>query len=457
MIRGDATADGANTATGSGPRDRAPRTRRRATRLAPDRALVRRLLDGGGDALRQCMQCATCSAVCELTPEDAPFPRKEMLWAQWGLADRLLVDVDLWLCHECHDCTVRCPRDARPGDVMAALRQECVSHYSWPRGLARWAARPGGLVGLVVGAAALLAAAAWGWEAAGATAAELAGTGLPDAGPRIVIPFSPRLPHGLLGVLFATLLLLDGALLGLGAARYWRALVRANRSGGQTRAPTSWGRSLRLALGRVAWHEDFGRCQTERGRRVGHSLVLYGMLGLVLVDLWVVTARYSPLRTGLVYPLGLTDPWKILANLAGAALVLGCVTMAVERWGRPARWFPGGQTAAPSRPRSAPSGTYGDWLLLALLLTVALTGFVTEALHFARMEPTRHLAYLVHLVSVVTLLLVLPYTKLAHLAYRTVAFVYVERHGLRRRRAGPAAPAPSPSPAAATLAPREVP
>jgi hypothetical protein len=88
------------------------------------------------------------------------------------------------------------------------------------------------------------------------------------------------------------------------------------------------------------------------------------MLGLVLVDLWVVTARYSPLRTGLVYPLGLTDPWKILANLAGAALVLGCVTMAVERWGRPARWFPGGQTArraARARRRRAPTATGCCW------------------------------------------------------------------------------------------------
>jgi len=444
-------------ASSSAHRKRTGTRRPRPERLAPDRALVRRLLGSGGEALRQCMQCATCSAVCELTPEDAPFPRKELLWAQWGLTARLVTDVDLWLCHECHDCTVRCPRDARPGDVMAALRQECVSHYSWPRGLGRWAAGPAGLVGIVLGAAALLAAAAFGWEATGATAAELAGAGLGDPGPRIAIPFSPRLPHGLLGVLFSTLLLLDIAVLTVGALRYWRALLGATRVARGGKTPAGWGRSLRLALGRVAWHEDFGRCQTERGRKLGHSLVVYGMLGLFLVDLWVVTARYNPLLTGLVYPLGLADPWKLLANLAGVALVLGCVMMAAERWGRPGRWFAPERAPGGRRPRPAPSGAYGDWLLLGLLLTVALTGFVTEALHFARMDPTRHLAYLVHLVSVMTLLLVLPYSKLAHLAYRTVALVFVERHGLRRRRASAPAPARAPAPAAPALAPQEAP
>lgn len=442
-------------ASSSEHRKRAGTKRPRAERLAPDRALIRRLLGSGGDAMRQCMQCATCSAVCELTPEDAPFPRKEMLWAQWGLTHRLLVDVDLWLCHECHDCTVRCPRDARPGDVMAALRQECVSHYSWPRSLARWAARPAGLVGIVLGAAALLAGAAYGWEAAGATAAELAGAGLPGAGPRIALPFSPRLPHGLLGVLFSALLLLDITVLGLGAARYWRALLGATRAARAGKTATGWGQSLRVVLGRVGWHEDFGRCQTERGRKLGHSLVVYGMLGLVLVDLWVVTARYNPLLTGLVYPLGLADPWKLMANLAGVALGLGCVMMAVERWGRPGRWFAPERAPGGHRPRPAPSGAYGDWLLLALLLTVTLTGFVTEALHFARMDPTRQVAYGVHLVSVMTLLLVLPYSKLAHLAYRTVALVFVERYGLRRRRSSAAAPAPAP--ATPALAPQEAP
>ncbi|MBN2191637.1 MAG: quinone-interacting membrane-bound oxidoreductase complex subunit QmoC [Polyangiaceae bacterium] len=433
-------------------RDSAPAKKPRPKRVVPDREVVRRLLGSGGDAMGQCMQCATCSAVCELTPDDAPFPRKEMLWAQWGLVDRLVSDVDIWLCHECHDCTVRCPRGARPGDVMAALRQACVSHYSFPQGLARAAAAPAGLVWIVLASAALLAAASIGWDATGVTVAELTG-----GGTRIAIPFWTRFPHGLLIALFLTVFAFDVAVLGLGMRRYWRALSATALSAPTRATPNAWGQSLRAALGRIVWHDDFASCQHEARRRFGHGLVVYGTVGLMVVDLWVVTARQNPLLSGLVYPLGLADPWKLLANLAGVALVMGCVMMGIERLRRRERWFPGGKWSGLEGVRRAPSGTYGDWLLLGLISTVVLTGFVTEGLHLFRVDELRYAAYAAHLVSVTTLFVVLPYSKLAHLAYRTLAFLFVERYGLRRRAAVRAETAPAASCAQPKLSPQEVP
>ena len=78
--------------------------------VKPDREFLHRLLDEGGEDLKKCFQCATCSVVCELSNERKPFPRKEMVWAQWGLKDRLVADPDVWLCHQCSDCSTRCPR-----------------------------------------------------------------------------------------------------------------------------------------------------------------------------------------------------------------------------------------------------------------------------------------------------------------------------------------------------------
>jgi quinone-modifying oxidoreductase subunit QmoC len=81
------------------------------------------------------------------------------------------------------------------------------------------------------------------------------------------------------------------------------------------------------------------------------------------------------------------------------------------------------------RDREQVAGTYFDWSLILLLLFVVLTGFATEAMHFARMEPHRHTIYFFHLVLIFALLIYLPYSKLAHIVYRTAAMVFAEHTG----------------------------
>jgi len=374
-------------------------------RLAPDRELLHRVLASGGEDLRKCMQCATCSAVCELTDARQPSPRKEMLWAQWGLTDRLMADPDLWLCHQCNDCTSRCPRRARPGDVMAALRRECVLHYATPRAFAGWVNRPVGLFWMALITAALIATAAGLWQAFGLSTTELSLTG-----PRTVFPFWTRLPHGVLCVVFISLFLFDLVVLAMGARRFWRNLGASSLQP-NLHQPVA---SLRATFRRILWHDDFGRCTTSRRRRIPHLLVIYGMLALWLTSVWVVTARWNPLLEGLVYPLGFWNPWKLMANLAGMAVTVGLAWMLAERW---------------KRPDMSGSTTYSDLAMLASLLLIALTGLATEMLHILRMEPLRFAAYSVHLIAIGMLLCMLPYSKLAHVVYRTLALAHAECTG----------------------------
>ena len=378
-------------------------------RLRPDRELLAAVLGSGGEDLKKCIQCATCSAVCELADAKHPGPRKEMLWAQWGLGERLMGDPDPWLCHQCGDCTLRCPRSARPGDVMAALRRECVIHYGTPRAFGRWVNESRSLPWVVLLAALLLAAAAIVWHGSGAAATEMS-----LGGPRMVMPFWTLLPHWLLGSLFTLLLLFDVCVLVRGGRRFWRDLQAASPALGTARP---LGASLRGALRRILWHEDFGLCGQSQARRSSHLLVIYGMLALWLVSLWVVTARWNPLLEGLVYPLGFWSPWKLLANLAGLAVAVGAALMLAERAERPAT---GGATR------------YADGALLGFLLTIVLTGFAAEVTHFLRIEPLRFAAYALHLVAVFALLWTLPYSKLAHVVYRTLAVVHSERIGRGR-------------------------
>ena len=44
--------------------------------VKPDRDFLHRVLAEGGEDLKKCFQCATCSVVCELSDGKSPFPRK---------------------------------------------------------------------------------------------------------------------------------------------------------------------------------------------------------------------------------------------------------------------------------------------------------------------------------------------------------------------------------------------
>ncbi|MFC1895434.1 4Fe-4S dicluster domain-containing protein, partial [Thermodesulfobacteriota bacterium] len=110
--------------------------------VEPDMNFIKEIMARGGDTLKKCFQCATCSVVCPISPDKKPFPRKEMIASSWGLKERLVSDVDVWLCHQCGDCSTKCPRGAKPGDVLGAVRSYAIEHYAKPKALARWVNDP---------------------------------------------------------------------------------------------------------------------------------------------------------------------------------------------------------------------------------------------------------------------------------------------------------------------------
>ena len=107
-----------------------------------DLEFVQELLGSGAAELKYCYQCATCTVVCPITPDESPFPRKEMVYAQFGLKEKLVSSLDSWLCIHCNDCSTHCPRGARPGDVMNVIRSMSIVHFSRPAFLAAAAQSP---------------------------------------------------------------------------------------------------------------------------------------------------------------------------------------------------------------------------------------------------------------------------------------------------------------------------
>jgi heterodisulfide reductase subunit C len=79
----------------------------------------------GGEVVKLCIQCGTCSASCPNAGKMDYTPRQLIAMARAGMRDEVLSSRSQWLCLSCYLCTVRCPRGIKPTDLMHTL--ECLA------------------------------------------------------------------------------------------------------------------------------------------------------------------------------------------------------------------------------------------------------------------------------------------------------------------------------------------
>jgi len=380
--------------------------------VMPSPQFRRELGRRGGETAARCYQCATCSSVCELAPDDAPFPRTQMLWAQWGLVDRVAASPSLWLCHQCNDCNIRCPRDAQPGDVMQTLRSLAVERLAFPGFLGRLCANVGKTWPLLVGLPLLLwiiLLAAFGGHGAHLIPPVDASLGALDGR----FYYEHFVPHVLIYVVYTLTVLWVSIAALVGASRLWKLM-----GGVQQRAGSFLG-GLWSVIVEIATHGRFGTCgEVNAKRRWGHFLVFWGFVGaavtsgLLILYLYRDTPPFSyvPLVMAHDYPLPLLHPVKWLGNISALALVVGGALLYLNRL---------------STDRRVGAMTAFDRFFLWTVLAVIITGVLTETLRFIAVAPVVACSmYLLHLSIVLTLFFTFPYSKFAHLVYRTVAMVH---------------------------------
>lgn len=75
----------------------------------------------GGEAINSCIQCGVCTGSCPTANQWDYPPRRAIAMIRAGLRDELLSSNSMWFCVSCYSCTVRCPRDIKPADIMHAL------------------------------------------------------------------------------------------------------------------------------------------------------------------------------------------------------------------------------------------------------------------------------------------------------------------------------------------------
>ncbi len=76
----------------------------------------------GGDTLRTCLQCGTCSGSCPNGSDMDYSPRILFALIFAGLEEEVLKSNTMWYCLSCYYCTERCPKDIPITDLMYTLK-----------------------------------------------------------------------------------------------------------------------------------------------------------------------------------------------------------------------------------------------------------------------------------------------------------------------------------------------
>jgi quinone-modifying oxidoreductase subunit QmoC len=326
-----------------------------------------------------------------------------MIAAGWGLKDKLIADHDVWLCHNCGDCTTLCPRGAKPGDVLSAIRAYTVGEYAVPKNLAKQIRDPKKLpvlmaipavIFIVLGLLSNMVGLNWFsinpsdahlWQA------DYINNYLVDI---IMIPTFN----------FAIIVFL------LGLYRFITDVHKTALAEGKTTRNTFEVSALLQALikvvPRILSHARFNECSENKERAVSHMMVLFGFIGLFIVTASFFIAEWV---LGIEGPYSQMNPIKWLGNISGIALIVGGILLVKSRLAK-----------------SDSVSSYWDWYLVGLVLALGGTGMLTESLRLAGLFDLSAVIYFFHLIFVWCLFAYTPFSKLAHIAYRTAAMVYDE-------------------------------
>lgn len=363
--------------------------------------LAQSILQLGGDGIRNCYQCGTCTAVCPLSESSSANFRKTIKYVQLGLENKLLGDTTPWLCYACGDCQASCPRNANPSEVMAAIRRYQTGKYDWT-GFSSRLLKSEKVEIISIALLAFLTAAVVGlFHGPIITASVRLET---------FAPLSIVEPAGL--VVFAIL----GGLLLSNTYRMYRFISRAN-----PRAEEPAGRSksrvvyLRKAITVLATYFltqfPMRGCGAKR-RWVDHVLIFTGYATSFV--LFVILLRYT--LTNQLYAL--TNPLLLAGYFAALALLYGTSISIVRR-------------VRKSDTYSRLTRHSSDWMFISLLFLTALTGLSVLVFQYLSMPLETYIAFTVHLSFVVPLLaLEVPFAKWSHLAYRPFAAYFTAVRGM---------------------------
>ena len=382
-----------------------------------DTAVLRDMKAFGAFDIGACFNCGNCTAVCPLSKDADAFPRRMIRYAQLGQKEHVVASRELWLCYYCGECSDTCPRQAEPGEFMASARRYAIAGFD-PTSLARRLYRSRGFAAAALTAifavfVAILMLSSTGAPLGSSTAEQLFK----------VVPYETIHWMGITVGVVAVL-----AMLATLVNMFWM-MSRAPAPGapgpaqpGPARFPL-WqaARAAGATLAEVAGQGRYRDCDTEKPqptpalplrRWFVHYSIMGGMIGLGLATaldyVFKTPGSYAPIWY----------PPRLLGTVAGAFLVYGTSVAIVQRLRKADKY--------------TSHTLLSDWLFLCTLWALGLSGFVLEIADYAPFAGRWVEAVLLgHIALAMELILLLPFTKLAHIVYRPVAIWFTEFRRLR--------------------------
>jgi heterodisulfide reductase subunit C len=87
----------------------------------------------GGEKIRICQQCGTCTGSCPTSYLMDYGPREVIAAFRAGMIDRVVKSNTIWLCTSCYYCTVRCPAGIKITDLMYELKRLAIKYDLLPK------------------------------------------------------------------------------------------------------------------------------------------------------------------------------------------------------------------------------------------------------------------------------------------------------------------------------------
>ncbi len=367
--------------------------------------LVQQIRTFGTCDANACLSCGSCTVVCNLSNGLTTFPRKPLRRALLGLKGSLLAGLEPWLCHDCGDCSLACPRHAEPHESMMTLRRYLVAQYDFT-GIASkvLGSKIGEIVALSLVSLLVFGLALWYHL----YYVELA---LGD-----LVTTAMGMEH-----MFPLIEYFTYAAFAIPALIVFVNIARMHRftMGKHLRFPVPlryYFTEAKTLFFHMVSHKNMKKCKepTHRRRWIKHWLLALA----VTVKCAIILFFLSWFQTDGIYPI--YDPQRWVGYLIAIALIVVPVDILISRWRH--------------REKVHTFSEPGDLILPIMFILTAVSGLVVHGGRYLGFEWTGHIAYAVHLAVAVPLIMIeLPFGKWSHSFYRPLAlyFAAVKERALR--------------------------